>query len=184
MRHALGAAFLAGLVIAVALLCTRGNALADSCNLTAPANGGQLLSLANYDPTLSSNSYVIAANTIKFSCTFANNGSKVRIFFLGTSTTQGTYTPPFLTGPSSSHLNFSICTTSAACGSGGPFWDASSVYTFNEIDGNKSGTDNLTIATQLAVYVPAAQNIYVGSYPAINVYFAFQCAKTSTFSDC
>ncbi len=185
MRYAFRFALLAALVLTASLAATHGKAMADSCTLSSPS--GQLFSIASYDPTASAlGSFTIPANTISFTCTIAttSTNSKARIFFLGTSTTEGTYTAPFLAGPSASHLNFSICTTSAACGAGGPFWDASSVYIFNEFSGLKTGSNTLTISTSLAVYVPIHQDIYVGSYPARNVYFSFSCGKGNTFSPC
>lgn len=170
---------LAGFITAVALLCGHGTALADSCTLTAPATLGNLI--ANYDPTAASNSYVIPANTIQATCTFSatSTNNKVRILFLGISSTQTNYTPPVLNGPNGSQLAFQICPTSAACSSG--FWNATTPI---EFDGLKMNSTNNISVGQLAVYVQTAQNDYVGSYGAINVYFAFTCGHGSTFTTC
>jgi hypothetical protein len=169
MKHLLKQTLLTGFLLAAALVCAHGNASA-SCSLTAPANFDELISAYNVFAT--SNSYTIPANTISFQCTSFE--SSVVVYFLGLSTTYGTYTAPYLSGPNGSELNFQLCTSSSACTSN--FWTATTACgscTFTNVVSNTTKT----ISTAIAVYVPTGQNLYVSSAGAYTgtVHFAFDC---------
>jgi hypothetical protein len=175
MNHLLKQSVLTGFLLVSAFICAHGNAsAAASCSLSSPSTLSELIS--SYNVFASSNSYSIPADTIAFSCsglsTFAEH--TLEVYFLGLSSTYGTYTSPYLSGPDSSKLDFQLCTSSSACTSG--FWTATNGIQFSCFSGS-SGDCSETISNAIAVNVTIDQNIYVSTADAYTatVHFAFSC---------
>lgn len=176
----------AGFVLAAAFI-THGQARAagnNVCNLTQTTSlGGDLF--AAYDVFAAAKTYSVSSGTLKFKCTqLVTSPTTVTMYFLGASSTQGSYAPPALSGPGSSALQFMLClpgVTSANCSPGNTsnVWTATNGYAISGVT-----TQTVISVPQFAAYA-AQQNVYVGTslQYSTTVNFAFGCG-TPTPTPC
>lgn len=174
-RSILRFAFAAGLFLAAVVVTHgQGRAAGNVCNLTQTTTlGGDLI--AAYDVFSAAKTYSVSAGTVKFKCTqLTTSPTTVTIYFLGASTTQGVYTPPALSGPGNSSLQFSLClplVTSANCalGNASNAWNATNGFAISGVT-----TQTVISVPQFAAFA-AQQNVYVGAAYSTSVNFAFGC---------
>lgn len=167
----------AGFFLAAMLLTHgQGRAAGNVCNVTQTTSLGSDL-IAAYDVFSAAKTYSVSSGTLKFKCTqLVTSPTTVTIYFLGASSTQGSYAAPALHGPGSSALQFMLClpgVTSANCSPGNTsnVWTATNGYAIPGVT-----TQTVISVPQFAAYA-AQQNVYVGlsSQYSATVNFAFGC---------
>jgi hypothetical protein len=135
--------------------------------------------IANYDPPLSTTSSTITVNsgTLTFTCTGLGSGPASHVYVL-VSGASGAYTRPFLTGPSSFQLTYSLCVPNAAtCNASTNLWNTTvSTSTAYEVSANNSPAVNSIPSFLIFVGRQDAPVGAISQYSG-SLFFSFRCGE-------
>lgn len=167
MTHFFRYALLVTVLTVTAIVCSHGTAVAAGCTVTSPIAD----LVANYNPFTAPTTLTVPANAVTVSCSSERN-VVVKVFVSGSSSG---YTTPFLTGPNSFNLPYTMCVPGASpCNTTTNVWNTTTgFYQFTTPNNNGTNIQNvpsfLIFVNQLdAPYGTTAQ--YTGS-----LYFTTTC---------
>jgi len=168
MMHALRYTLLTTVLATAAVVCSHGTASAAGCTVVSPISD----LVAGYNPFTAPTTITVPANTVMVSCS-AERAVVVKVFVSGSSSG---YTTPFLTGPSSFNLPYTMCVPGASpCNATTNVWNITSGF-YQYTTPNNMGTNFQNVPSFLifvnqldAPYGTTAQ--YTGS-----LFFSTTCA--------